>query len=112
MIMINVGLSNLIKFITAPLDITSCIIDPPKIEIEEKLMTKNEAVELLIKHVNVIGRSHAEDVINFYIEAGMLKVEEELSIEARVSKALLDRGFSLPSLFCILDASGFKIVEK
>lgn len=84
-------------------------------------MTKNDYVKMLQKHVH-IGAVGASNVIDFYIEAGMLKVKEDESehernqdIAERVFEAWKEYGigkFGCNSLIIFLDKAGLKIVEK
>lgn len=84
-------------------------------------MTKNDYVKMLQKHVH-IGAVGASNVIDFYIEAGMLKVKEDESeyersqdIAEKVFKAWMDYGvgkFGCSCLIKLLDKAGLKIVEK
>jgi hypothetical protein len=70
-------------------------------------MTRKEAIEKWSNRP--FGTS--EYVIDFFIETGMLKVEEE-SLELRVVKALRLSGYSGSAVMCELDRAGLKIVEK
>lgn len=85
-------------------------------------MTKNDYVKMLMRHDNIDPVS-AERMINFYVEAGMLKVDKEnkseyersQDIAEKVFKAWMDYGvgkFGCSCLIKLLDKAGLKIVEK
>lgn len=71
-------------------------------------MTRAEAIMLLKKHLPSIF--NGEKVVDFYIEAGMLKVEEEKTIRERAKTALHTGHIDM--VFNQLDEAGLKIVEK
>lgn len=76
-----------------------------------KQMTRAEAIKCFEKHMPEVR--NAVRTIDFYIEAGMLKVEGEKTIEEKAIDALREMGVHYPSsVVNKLSSAGFKIVEK
>lgn len=75
-------------------------------------MTRKEAVECFKKHIpDTIAK--VENLIDFYIEAGMLEIVEEKTVEEKVTYSMQLVGYTLTAnFFKNLDHYGFKIVEK
>lgn len=79
---------------------------------EKKKMTRAEAIELIKKHMpDAIGH---DQVIDFYIEAGMLEIVEEkkpISVFAEIALKYIKNGKYLEFL-SEMDKSGIKMVFK
>lgn len=74
-------------------------------------MTRNEAVKLLsMKRRCISDETHA--LVSFFIEAGMLKVEEEKSIIQKVEEAFRHESCTGLGAVHLLEEAGLKIVEK
>lgn len=79
-------------------------------------MTRSEVAEL---YRNTAVGNGVNGTIEFFIKAGMLKVEEEKTVEEKVMEAWKNYGtcgvandYGSRSLIRLLDKAGLKIVEK
>lgn len=72
-------------------------------------MTRNEAIKLY--YAKAVGNG-IEGYIDFFIEIGMLKVEEEKTIELKAVKTLSYFSSFPERIISALDKAGLKIVEK
>jgi hypothetical protein len=80
---------------------------------QQNKMTRKQAIERFAK---IYGSGHDLSVkwIDFFIETGMLQVEEEKTVEQKFNAAMLKEGFSQTTIevLKILDNNNLKIVEK
>lgn len=79
---------------------------------EKKRLTREEAITRLQKHIIGGNQQYAKEMIDFYIEAGMLEIVEEPYYDHKIIEALAKSQISASAVMMELDRAGFKIVEK
>lgn len=86
-------------------------------------MTRDEAIELRLKHIGEITKAAVPDKalreitsaeIDFYIETGMLKVDVPMDVNARISVLMgqCEANATVNEFKKLLETNGLKIVEK
>lgn len=74
-------------------------------------MTRDEAIACLKKHIPTMYSAH--EFIDFCIEVGMLKVEQEKTTREKAVEVLVEFGVQGPAeIINKLHNAGFEIVEK
>lgn len=85
------------KYIDRPQWVKTWIDRTSKMPTEKKKLTRKEAIKLFSKYMP--GIYNAESVIDFYIEAEMLEIVEEMSPREKFRQALSDLGHDEATVF-------------